>query len=89
METKLLGMAGKEDSALLAKSALLFVAKSIKEAINYKNTGRVLFVGGVASNSFLREYLVENINAEVYFASPELSSDNAVGIAELCRRHMI
>lgn len=89
METKLLSLIGEEDSALLAKSALLFIGKSITEAINFKNSGRVLFVGGVASNSFLREYFKENINAEVYFATPELSCDNAVGIAELCRRQAL
>ena len=89
METKLLSMVDTEDAALLAKSALWAVAKSITQAVNYKNSGRILFVGGVASNSYLRDYFKENIDAEVYFASPELSSDNAVGIAELCRRHTL
>lgn len=86
METKLLSMAETENPALLAKSALLFIGRSICEAVSFGKPERVLFVGGVASNSFLREYLTENINAEVFFASPELSSDNAVGVAELCRR---
>lgn len=88
METKLLNMTETEAGAILAKSALLFVAKSITEAVNNTNPQRVLFVGGVASNSFLREYFNENINAEVYFATPELSCDNGVGIAELCRMEM-
>lgn len=88
-ETKLLSLAELEDSALLAKSALLVIAKSITEAINCKNSGHVLFVGGVASNTYLRDYFKKNINAEVYFATPELSTDNAVGIAELCRRQAL
>ena len=44
-----------------------------------------MIAGGVASNSYIREYMVRNIDAEVYFASSELSSDNAVGIA-LCTK---
>ncbi len=86
METKLLGMTENTDGALIAKSALLFVGKSLAEAINSQKPKRVLFVGGVASNTLLREYLTENIAAKTYFASPSLSRDNAVGIAELCRR---
>lgn len=89
METKLLSLVGSEDAALLAKSALWGVAKSITDAVNHKNSGRVLFVGGVASNTYLRDYFEKNIDAKVYFASPELSSDNAMGIAELCRRQAL
>lgn len=86
METKLLGMAETENPSLLAKSALTFVGKSLAEAINSKKPERVLFVGGVASNTLLRKYLTENIAAMVYFSTPELSCDNAVGVAELCRK---
>lgn len=86
METKLLSMADSEDAALLAKSALLFTAKSVTEAVNSLSPERVMFVGGVSSNKFLRKYFSENVKAKVFFASPELSRDNAVGIAELCRR---
>ncbi len=89
METKLLNLTETEDAALLAKSAFLLIAKSIIEAVNFANPERILFVGGVSSNSFLREYFNENINAKVYFASSELSCDNAVGIAELCRREAL
>ncbi len=89
METKLLSMTESENPALLAKSALFFIGRSVGEAVNYTKPKKVLFVGGVASNSFLREYFKENINAETFFASPELSCDNAVGIAELCRRDYI
>lgn len=41
----------------------------------------LVFAGGVMSNSIIRRYLTEKYGAT--FASPELSSDNAVGIAVL------
>lgn len=43
----------------------------------------VLFSGGVASNQLLRQRLA---GQSVYFATPELSTDNALGIALLTRR---
>ena len=75
-----------EDAGLLAKTALAFIGKSLAEAINFHKPKKVLFVGGVASNTLLREYFEKEIDAKTYFASAELSCDNAVGIAELCRR---
>ncbi len=38
-----------------------------------------VFAGGVMSNTFIRQHITEKYGA--FFASPELSSDNAVGIA--------
>ena len=89
IETKLLSMKDKEDCGLLAKTALAFIGKSITEAINFHKPKKVLFVGGVASNTMLREYFKNEIDAKTYFASAELSCDNAVGIAELCRKAFI
>lgn len=86
IETKLLKLKDKTDKGMLAKTALNFIGKSISEAVNFNKPKNVLFVGGVASNTLLREYFKENIDAKIYFASRELSCDNAVGIAELCRR---
>ncbi|MBQ7986854.1 MAG: hypothetical protein IJ304_06315 [Clostridia bacterium] len=86
VETKLLSMQGTEDAGLLAKTALAVIGKSLTCAINFQKPKRVLFVGGVASNIQLREYFEKEIDAKTYFASKELSCDNAVGIAELCRR---
>lgn len=43
-----------------------------------------LFAGGVMSNSIIRASLEKKFNS--YFAAPEFSADNAVGIAELARR---
>ena len=86
MENKLSEKIGIDDNAVIARSALLFIGKSLAQAINFQNPEKVLFVGGVASNTLLREYFSENINGKTYFASGELSSDNAVGIAELTKR---
>lgn len=85
METRLLQMAETENNADVAKSALMFCTESILTALKNLKCENILFVGGVASNTYLREYLKENLDANLYFASPELSSDNAVGIAELTR----
>lgn len=85
METKLLELAKTEDSALIAKTAICFVAESLKTALTQLGCENILFAGGVSSNSYLREYLRNNLDTNTYFASPELSCDNAMGIAELCR----
>jgi predicted outer membrane repeat protein len=75
------------DKSDICKGILLCIAKSLTQSINYclnqYKTDSVLFVGGVASNTLLREYLKENINADSVFASTELSTDNAVGTAIL------
>lgn len=44
----------------------------------------ILYAGGVMSNSIIRKRLTSLDNT--FFASPELSSDNAVGVALLARR---
>ncbi len=89
METKLLSMKDEVEGSLLAKSTLNFIGKSLSEAINFHKPQKVLFVGGVASNTLLREYFEKEIPAKLYFASRELSCDNAVGIAELTRRNFL
>lgn len=85
METKLLSLAETEKKEVVAKSVLDFAARSVCDALSHFEFEDILFVGGVSSNSYLRTYINENIKANVRFASRELSSDNAVGIAELCR----
>ena len=49
------------------------------------NIDNLIYVGGVSCSSFLREYLGRNLPSGINtaFGSPELSSDNAVGIALL------
>jgi len=48
-----------------------------------KQTGlhQVLLVGGVSSNSYIKNYLKENLNCELFFPDPEYCRDNAVGTA--------
>lgn len=85
METKLLSLAETEKKEVIAKTTLDFVARSVLDALSRFEFKDILFVGGVSANSYLRTFLKENIQANLHFASCELSSDNAVGIAELCR----
>ncbi len=71
----------------VAQGVFSAISETLFKALTYcaETTGikKILIAGGVASNSKIREDLAEIPNAEVFFASPELSSDNAVGIA-LC-----
>lgn len=89
VETKVKGLIGKEDGSILARSVLENVrdtlTKAINSAINQTGIHNVLAVGGVMSNSLIRQGLTENINGSLYLAKPEFSSDNAVGTAALCR----
>lgn len=53
-------------------------------AVKQTEIPRVLFVGGVASNRIIRDYIGcqgEREGIQTAFGSPELSSDNAVGVA--------
>lgn len=84
-ETKLLKLTETEDAAVLARSALLFAANSINAALMAINPQKVLFVGGVASNTIIREIFSIG-RYKAYFASPELSSDNAVGVAHIAKK---
>ncbi len=43
----------------------------------------LLFAGGVMSNLFIRDFILQKYNA--YFAAPGFSSDNAAGIAALIK----
>ncbi len=67
----------------LAAAVLGCVAESlyrmIGNAVNRFGTDRVLIVGGVAANKQIRQ----RIGGMAVFASPELSTDNAVGTALL------
>lgn len=85
IETKLLNLAGDTEDSVLAKSMLYFIGDSLNKALSQLKPNKVLFVGGVASNTILRNMLSEDARYETYFASAELSSDNAVGIAELTK----
>lgn len=77
-----------DDKALVSAFVLDFIGRSIiamSEAYE-KEFGKTKFVyaGGVMCNSIIRKMLSERFDA--VFAHPSLSSDNAVGVAELARR---
>ncbi len=76
------------DKALTSAFVLDYVEKGLSALAEayiekFGNT-EFLFAGGVMSNSIIRNKLQSKFKA--YFASPEFSADNAVGIAELARR---
>jgi N6-L-threonylcarbamoyladenine synthase len=78
---------GKADVARAVEGC---IARTVAKLIlrGKKDTGRrkVLIVGGVAANQFIRQEIVRRVeNMEFYWAKPELSSDNAVGVALLTK----
>ena len=86
VETRLINTVDGPD-AVIARSVLYYVANVLKMTINAAKTqtklSKVLIVGGVASNAIIRDELVKEFGNNIYFASKELSSDNAVGVAAL------
>ena len=89
VETKMTELIGKYSSCDIAFSVLKNIAamliKSLNNAIRETNIHKLLIVGGVASNSLIRDELSKKVDAMLYFATPELSSDNAVGISCLAK----
>lgn len=78
---KLLGEVSAEE---LCFGVIKCVADSIKKALKSVGAKDVLLVGGVASSDILREMLNDNEDGiKFYYASAELSTDNAWGIAKL------
>ena len=74
-------------NAVIARSVFFYIAqiliKTIRTAREQTGIKRIMIAGGVASNSIIREKLTDEFADNIYFASKELSSDNAVGIAVL------
>ena len=62
--------------------------KVLRKATAKVGSKDILLVGGVAANSFIRNRLRDRlehpaIGARLFFTSPQLSTDNAVGRAHL------
>lgn len=76
-----------EDRAKIAKGVFYSIGETIGKALDHScnkfGIKKVLVVGGVASNLQIRNILKSNDKLEFYFATPELSADNACGIAAL------
>lgn len=82
-------LADGADPAELAHTVLKTVAKALAKALLYQMeaTGlrKVLLAGGVMANRIIRESLLAALapKAQLYFAKPAFSGDNAVGVAML------
>lgn len=76
-----------ETNPIIARSLLVYIkdvlVKIISKSIENTGISKILTVGGVASNSIVRNGLTTVFGSDICFATPELSSDNAVGIAVL------
>ena len=75
-----------EEPADLARGVEICAASSLAAVLNQgvKDTGIkvVIIAGGVSSNRFIRQQLEDSISdVRLIFASPDLSSDNAVGVS--------
>ena len=76
-----------------ATAALVFdaicdnIIAMTKQLIEKYGNAPVLFAGGVMSNTYMRKNLSESF--EAYFSEPAFSSDNAAGIALLCRNRFL
>lgn len=83
-----------EDMAMEVYSVIArTLAKLFENAANQTGIRRVLLAGGVASSQLLKEVLAERIKKRgiklsLYWARPELSGDNAAGVALLGEEYM-
>ena len=75
-----------EDTASFAlRSVISAVIQTTRQAQDAYPGLPVVFSGGVASNSLLRQ---ETEHLKPVFAEPRYSTDNALGIAVLTHRHL-
>lgn len=76
------------DAAKTASFVFKYIARALEEMtrayIDTYGADPILYAGGVMSCSMIKDYLRDKFDAS--FAEPHLSSDNALGIAELTRR---
>lgn len=63
------------------------VALSIIKAAKNIGEYHILPVGGVSSNSVIRQKLTTEFGYKVHFAPPKYMTDNAVGTAYICREY--
>ena len=78
-----------DDKPLVAAFVLRFIGDTLAAmAAHLRATHGVLpllFAGGVMSNRIIAAALTSRLGADVYFAEPAFSADNAAGVALLCR----
>lgn len=87
VETRAYSLLNELSSSLLAGLVFKNIGESLAKALNYAisqySIRDILVVGGVASNKIIKEFLVNNVSGQLYFTTPEYSTDNAVGVASL------
>ena len=67
------------------------IVKMLRQCAEQTGNNTIYMSGGVSSSRFLRENITKQLRqdgTDVFFTSPELSSDNAVGTALLGRRYL-
>ncbi|SHI92924.1 tRNA (adenosine(37)-N6)-threonylcarbamoyltransferase complex transferase subunit TsaD [Lutispora thermophila] len=88
--------AGQYDKAKLSKAVFICIAKSIEETlINSRKKfewTNILFIGGVSSNTIIKNYLLGSDKLSKYsinpiFAEGQYAIDNAVGGAIYAKKH--
>ncbi len=82
------GIPAPEIARAAEKCVANTLEKVLRKAVSETGLKEVLVIGGVSANRYIRKRLGERlqhraVGARVYFASPELSGDNAVGTALL------
>jgi len=65
--------------------------KVLEKALQDTKLTKILFVGGVMANKYIRHEVTKKLaaKAELFWAVPEWSSDNAIGVALLAREHFL
>lgn len=82
------------DIALAVQSCIAkALEKVLRFALDKQGLDQILVVGGVAANLYLRRRLKKKlehpaVGGRLFFAAPEFSSDNAVGVAALGLREV-
>lgn len=89
-ETALARIINENDSEEICFAVLEHVgnalAKMLSNITESYGIEDILIVGGVASDKIIKDILINRVKARLYFASPEYSTDNAVGIAALAEK---
>lgn len=88
------GAAREEVAFAVLHCIALSLEKTLIRAVAETSLKTILLVGGVAANSYLRERLSDTLSAkavgaEVYFAQPRYSTDNAAGVALLGSNYLL
>ncbi|MDO4618481.1 MAG: DNA-binding protein [Clostridia bacterium] len=82
-ETQAMKLIETDTKENIAYALIEVIGKSLIKALNSVGATEVLMAGGVISSDILRKYLKEFGDISFSFATPEMSSDNAWGIAKL------